>query len=73
MNVGGRDSGSCDERRDHSLRAGHAKLIGFKVGRTAGLSSATPAVLQEFKKKHLLMALINTADAKSMRVVRNSI
>lgn len=51
MNVGGRDSGSCDERRDHSLGAGHAKLIGFKVDRTAGLSSATPAVLQELKKK----------------------
>lgn len=47
MNAGGRDSGSCDERRDHSLGAGHAKLIGFKVGRPAALSSATPAVLQK--------------------------
>lgn len=54
MNAGGRDSGWCDERRGHSLGAGHAKLIGFKVGRTAGLSSATPAVLQgeRGKKKH---------------------
>lgn len=47
MNAGGRDSGWCDERRDHSLVAGHAELIGFKVGRPAGLSSATPAVLQK--------------------------
>lgn len=47
MNAGGRDSGSCDERRDHSLAASHAKLSGFKVGRTAGLSYATPAVLRK--------------------------
>lgn len=42
----GRDSGLCDERRDCSLEASHAKLSCFKVGRTAGLSYATPAVLQ---------------------------
>lgn len=46
MNAGGRDSGLCDERRDRSLEASHAKLSGFKVGRAAGLSYATPAVLQ---------------------------
>lgn len=47
MNAGGRDSGLCDERRDHSLKASHAVLIGFKVGKTAGLCYATPAVLQK--------------------------
>lgn len=51
MNAGGRDSGLCDERRDHSLEASHAKLSGFKVGRTAnggarGLSWAALAFPQ---------------------------
>lgn len=46
MNAGRRDSGLGDERRDHSLGSSHAKLSGFKVGSTAGLSYATPAVLQ---------------------------
>lgn len=51
MNAGGRDSGLCDETRDCSLETSHAKLSGFKVGRTAGLSYATPAVLQKKNKK----------------------
>lgn len=46
MNAGETDSELGDERRDNSLGASHAKLSGFKVGRTAGLSYATPAVLQ---------------------------
>ena len=46
MNAGEKDSELGDERRDHSLEASHAKLNGFKVGRTAGLSYATPAVFQ---------------------------
>jgi len=46
MNAGGGDPGLCDERRDHSLEASHAKLSGFKVGRAAGLY-ATPAILQQ--------------------------
>lgn len=32
---------------DHSLEASHAKWSGFKVGRTAVLSCATPAVLHK--------------------------
>lgn len=47
MNVGW---GTLDwvmrERRDRSLAASHAKLSGFKVGRTVGLSYATPAVFK---------------------------
>lgn len=46
MNVGWRDLELGDERRDHSLAASHAKLSGFKVGRTVGLSYATPAVFK---------------------------
>lgn len=34
MNTGGRDSGSCDERRDRSLEASHAKLSCFKGSAT---------------------------------------
>lgn len=46
MNVGGRDSRLGDERRDRSLEASHARLSGFKVGRNAGPSDATPAVFK---------------------------
>lgn len=63
MNAGGRDSGLCDERRDRSLEASHAKLSGFKVGRTA-------MPLQQFFRKHQLISLINTA---SHRRVSNEI
>lgn len=48
MNVGwGEDSGIRTARGGgRSLEAGHAKLSRFKVGRAAGPSYATPAVLQ---------------------------